>query len=168
MMIRLRRLLLGYDETYVENISHDILIFTNARIDEIARMYNDMPVRVIYREDEQQKTVMNLLPYVLLLLILFPLLIMALVYFLGKEVSVNIKRLIILGFDRKRINRSYMRFIYGIGFCCVLFSMIISAGVLLAFTVDHLAVILLGILCVLSIAVMMVAGSVSIRRIWRK
>ena len=161
-------IIMGYDKTIADNISHETLIFTNKEIDEVARTFGEMPVKVVYREDEQQTVLRQLLPYMCLLLIVSALFVVFFVFFLVKEVKYNFLRMMTLGFSRLLLNSAYIFFVFGVCSCCILGSFALSVLLMLLLSVSQLALPFMGILCAFSLAVMAIASLAFNRHMWGK
>lgn len=105
-------IIMGYDNEYVNNISHTSIAFMNDSIDELLYEMPGTFENILYRDDELNAVYQQLLPYLLIFILLSVLITVILVWFLTKDIKHNFKRLVMLGFERNGLNRIYNRRIF--------------------------------------------------------
>jgi len=105
-------IIMGYDEQYAENIIHTSRVYTKTSIDQLSSSASDVPTNIVYRTDEIFAAVWALAPFMLSYLVLSMVVSYVVVYFSNKEIQHNMRRLIILGFNKKDLNNSYYSSIY--------------------------------------------------------
>ena len=160
-------IIMGYDETYVENISHTTLLFTSESIEEVASSLSENPLEIIYRSDEIRNAIKSILPYVLLFMLLSALATAALVLIIKRIVEHNFKRLLILGFDERELNGSYMGLIYTIGMPSVLIAWLISVLLSHLFIFSLVELTILSINLVVEIFTLLISVNLSKKQMWR-
>ena len=100
-------IVMGYDPMYEENITHDVIVFTKASINDLTQNNNKSAVDILYREDEIASVIEDLLPYVLLFVLAGVICSVGYVVLMTKEISANFKRYVLLGYQPVQINKSY-------------------------------------------------------------
>ena len=124
-------IIMGDDEQYIKNISHSSIIYTKMPVEDLASSLSDMPVSIVYRTEEIAAVTRKIIPYLILFLLLSILIFFGLVTIVTREVQYNVKRMIMLGFDKKRMDASFRGLIYGIGFPVIIVAFILSMVVAL-------------------------------------
>ena len=160
-------IIMGYDETYVENISHKTLLFTSDSIEEVASSLSENPLEIIYRSDEIRNAIKRILPYVLLFMLLSALATAVLVLIIKRNVGHNFKRLLILGFDERNLNASYMGLIYTIGMPSVVIAWLISVPFSHLFIFSSVELMVLSINLITEIFTLLIFTNLSKRQMWR-
>ncbi len=161
-------IVMGYDRRYEENISHDIVLFSKMPIDELAQSISEMPNHLLYRSEEIAYIFKSAAPYLIVFFLLTVLITIGMVFFCSKAIKYNFKRLIRLGAEERRLNRSYDRIIYGTGAISIILAFLVSTIILsvrgiCGTAVAYIAVLLLGNLITLACA-----ANANRKRIWRR
>lgn len=161
-------IIMGYDEQYVKNISHHFIAFTSDSIDEISKKCLGTAENIVYRDDEITSSIIGVVPYIAAFFIIAITAGAVFAFMLNKTVSHNTKRLIMLGYEKKMINRSYYRYAYG---NIILSAVIISAlssltFVFIGFTIIKALVLLF--IPIVELLAFIVFAVVLNKRLWRK
>lgn len=158
-------LVMGYDDIYVENLSHNFISFTNKPIQELEA---NSPENILYREDEIAILVKRMLPYVLPFSIIMMIMVCGQAMIATKEIKHNFKRLATLGFEEKKLNCSYKGLVYKIGITSLLISFV---GSLIAYRIMRLCIcgiwISLG-LTMIGLMTLTIVKHILNRRLWRE
>ena len=160
-------IIMGYDSRYYDSISHNCLVFSTESIEELSLRLHQTPVNILYRTDEIKRASRMLIPYVLVTIALVILLSVGAVFFLSKDISRNFKRLISLGFDKKRINASYHALVCGFGSISILLSFFGAYAFLVficKYTVD---IVPLVISIIIEFIALISTAQLSRERLWR-
>ena len=160
-------IIMGFDPNYYSNIRHSTIVYTRLPIDEVTTFTSDMPVDIVYRMDEILSVAKRIAPYLLVFLLLLILLVYGLVAISEREVKYNIKRIIILGFDKKRIDDSFKSLIYRICLPLIAISFIVSIVIAVIHGYSSAEGTFLVISLVVEILTMMITTHLFIRRLWR-
>lgn len=137
-------IVMGYDAKYDDNVSHVVLFFTDAGVDELATSISEVPENLLYRSDEIFSVLRALLPYLITFLLIAIALTVGLVFFLMKAIGQNYIRLIRLGIEQKRLNSAYGELICGVG----------SASTIIVFLASFIFLSIIGY-CKTSIVVLL-------------
>lgn len=116
-------IIMGYDEDYINNISFEILYFTNKPLAEIL---NYSPMDIIYRNDKIHSVAAQIIPAILVLLVIS--IVASIVYsrlFVQKH-KTSYKRLILLGYEMSSLKKVWKRQYVMIGLPPIIASIIIS------------------------------------------
>lgn len=159
-------IIMGYDERYIENITHSSIVFTKDQINSLSAIGS--PKNIVYRDDEIMSSLRSIIPYLAVLSVISTVTIIALTIFLTKFVSSNFRRLIMLGFDRKQLNKAYYKFVHVTGIISIIASFALSGilFLLVKFTAVKLLILLL-IPCT-EVITLFIASNISNKRLWRK
>lgn len=161
-------IIMGYDEQYDDNVSHNCIVYTAESIEELGVRLHETPESILYRADEISNVWKALLPYALVSIALSIILTLGAVYTLTIEASHNFKRLTILGFNRKVINSSYISLVCGFG------SLSIIAACLVSFTVSwfigmfEVGVAFFSMITLLEFITLVAAAQFFKGQLWRK
>ncbi|MCM1054555.1 MAG: hypothetical protein NC394_03435 [Bacteroides sp.] len=161
-------IIMGYDEQYVDNITHNSLVFTKKSIDELSAKCSDTPENIVYREDEISDTFLSITPYLALFCTISVMLTILLVGLLTKYISHNFRRLIMLGFEKKRLNRSYFRLVYGCGIISIVGTLILSSSVFLLVELSATKILLMMIMPFIELITLFITSAILNKRLWRK
>ena len=160
-------IVMGFDRQYIENITHHSIVFTKESVDVLASKYSDMPESILYRTDEMLHVFKELLPYLVLFVVLSILNVAGLVFFITKEVVHNFKRLIVLGFERKMLNKSYTRLVIGNGILALLFFLFALVVVFGIVGIDPLQAMFLIVVMFMEFITLLWMATILNRRLWR-
>lgn len=161
-------IIMGYDNVYIDNISKSALVFTKEPIDSLAGKFADMPVNIIYRDNEIFAVCKRLLPYVGIYTLLSAVCTVGLVLFLTKNIKYNFRRLIVLGFSKRELNRAYNRNIGGLGILSIMCVFLTTMIVLCWMKIYQNEVFLLGTISFIDFVTLIITAALSRRRLWRK
>lgn len=103
-------IVMGYDARYAQNISHDVIVFSNETLEALTRKYAQTPVGIEYRDDAMNLQIRRLIPYLLLLIFLAAVLSAIFAWSLAHLVLRDQRRLIMLGFEKRRLDRSFVAY----------------------------------------------------------
>lgn len=160
-------IIMGYDWQYIDNITHNGLVFTKDSIDELDVKYSEMPENIVYRWDEIMIVGRNLFPYLVLFIILSVLETIGLVFLLTREIELNFKRLIMLGFEKKALDKSYFKLIYGVGFSSIIMTSCIAIAI--GFSgLDQIELVFLFVIIFVEFVTLISSATLLNRRLWRK
>ena len=160
--------IMGYDDQYVENITHTSLIFSQEPLEMLAEKCSGTPERIVYREDEIKDVVMHILPYILIYATLSIFCMLGLVYFLSRMIEPNFRRLAMIGYAQQSLNTAYNLLVLGAGGTVVAITFLIS---LVAFSIQgvHFVCVIPAVLGAFAeIIVLYVSSTTTKRRLWRK
>ncbi len=159
-------IIMGYDERYIENITHSSIVFTKDSINDWSTIGS--PENIVYREDEIMSSLRSIIPYLAVLSIVSIVTTVAFTILLTKSFSSNFRRLIILGFDRKQLNKAYYRLIRGTGRISIIASFALSGIVLLFVNYNAVKLLILLLIPFIEIITLLIASNISNKRLWRK
>lgn len=160
-------IIMGYDRQYIDNITYSSIVFTKDSIDELAAKYSEMPENIVYRRDEIIIVGKNLLPHLVLFIALSVLEMIGLVFFLTRHIAHNFKRLIMLGFEKKALNKSYFKLIFGIGVLSIIITSCIAIA--LGFVgFDQIELVFLFTMIFIEFLTLLSSATILNRRLWRK
>ena len=161
-------LVMGYDEQYVNNVSHACLIYANEPIEQLVQQCDGTPENIVYREDEVRATITSVIPYFLVYALVATAGTVCLVAFLSKEVRCNFKRLAMLGWDLRILNRAFYSITLGVGLLAVFANIVLHLVSFGCYGIN--ATVLLPIACVAVIeGIALVGTSVVLNKhLWRR
>ena len=160
-------ILMGYDNRYVDNITHTSLVFTDRPINELTGKISGMSNDIMYRTDEIRILITRILPYFVLFVLLAVLFAVALVHSLTRMVSFNFKRLVTLGYEKRKLDSAYNRLICDTGFASVLISFVIALALSHLFIFSLVAACVLCLLMIAEVTTILVSSWLSKRQLWR-
>lgn len=159
-------IIMGYDERYIENITHSSILFTKDPINELSAIGS--LENIVYRDDEIMLSLRSIIPYLVVLSIVSIVTSVAFTILLTKSVSSNFRRLIILGFDRKQLNTAFYRLIRGTGSISIIASVALSGMVFLFVNYNAVKLLILLLIPFIEIITLLIASNISNKRLWRK
>ena len=159
-------IIMGYDEQYIENITYSSIVFTKNSINELSE--SGSPKNIVYREDEIIASLKNIIPYLIVLCIVSILITMILVSLLNKYVSYNFKRLVMLGFDKKKMNKAYYRLVYSVGFISIIVSLALSCTVFIYINFSVMKLLSMMLIMLIEIITLLITSCISNKKLWRK
>ena len=134
-------IIMGYDPIYEENISHNVIVFTNEPISVLTDNGQLSAVKMLYRDDELLYAIRESIPYALFFLALGIVGSIIFVFVLVREIVVNFRRYVSLGYPPGIINSSYNRriLLFGciveLGFIIVNSILVVTKMICLPFTI---------------------------------
>ena len=160
-------IIMGYDDQYAENIVHTTRLYTKTPIDQLSSSASDMPVNIVYRTDEIAVVVRTLTPYLLAFLLLSIMASYGAVYFTNREVRHNMKRLIMLGFDKESLDSSYFTRIYSVCLPAIAVTFLLSIIAAFISGFSFMEGIYFLIAAVIEIVTVFIAVNGCRKRLWR-
>ncbi|MDE6708101.1 MAG: hypothetical protein K2K06_08705 [Oscillospiraceae bacterium] len=161
-------IIMGFDEQYIDNITHSSVVFTKDSIDELSTKYLGTPENIVYRQDEISDILLSITPYLVVFCAFSAAITILLVIMLTKYASHNFRRLIMLGFEKKRLNQSYFRLVYGYGIISIVAVLTLSSSVFLLVELSTVKVVLLMIIPFIELITLSITSVISNKRLWRK
>ena len=159
-------IIMGYDERYIENITHSSIVFTKDSINDLSAIGS--PENIVYRDDEIITSLRSIIPYLAILSVVSIVTTVAFTILLTKSVSSNFKRLIMLGFDRKKLNTAFYRLIRGTGSISIIASIALSGIVFLFVNYNAVKLLILLLIPFIESITLLIASNISNKRLWRK
>lgn len=159
-------IIMGYDERYIENIAHSSIVFTKDSINDLSAVGS--PENIVYRDDELMSSLRSIIPYLAVLSIVSIVTTVAVTVLLNKFVSSNFRRLIMIGFDRKKLNTVFYRFVHGTGIISIIASFAFSGIVFLFVNYNAVKLLILLLIPFIEIITLLIASNISNKRLWRK
>ena len=159
-------IIMGYDERYIENITHSSIVFTKESINDLSTIGS--LENIVYRDDEIMSSLRSIIPYLTVLSVISIVTTVALTVLLTKSVSSNFKRLITLGFDRKQLNKAYYRLVHIAGIIAIIASLVLSGIVFLFIKFSIVKLLILLLIPFIEIITLLIASNISNKRLWRK
>lgn len=161
-------IIMGYDVRYIDNITHHIIIFAKESIEELSLNISGVPESIIYRVDEIITVCKKILPYFLVFVVLSALSTIGLVVFLTRDIEYNFRRMILLGFGKKELDRSYNRLIYVVGVLSIIIAFFASTFIILFKDLCLIEIAFFALIVLVEIVTLFLAAHFSKRRLWRK
>lgn len=161
-------IIMGYDSSYAENVTHSILLFTSEDINALSNEASGSLSNIIYRDDEIKKMCIEMTPYYFLMLILSISLTIGLVAILKKAVAYNFKRLVTLGFNQKGLNGALFLLVFGSGAASIGISFIIALAVFGIVGINAVAVMLLFSVVIVECITLLIGEAFIKRKLWRQ
>ena len=158
---------MGYQSQYEDSVSHAYVFYTNEIIDDIARKYVEMPRDPVYRDDEISIIISRLIPYCILVVLLYLVLVLAQVFFLKRSINYNFKRLLSLGANASKLNNAYTGFICLVSLGSGCMALIASSCIALSFGIIRMFSFVLLIILIAHIIVLFSFITISKKRMWR-
>ena len=159
-------IIMGYDERYIENITHSSIVFTKDSINDLSAI--GAPENIVYRDDEIMSSLLSIIPYLAVLSIISIVTTIVLAVWLTKSVSSNFKRLIMLGFDRMHLNKAYYRLVRVTGLISIIASFALSWIVFLLIKLSVVKLLIMLLIPFIEIITLLIASNISNKRLWRK
>ncbi|MBP3796643.1 MAG: hypothetical protein J6I46_02550 [Ruminococcus sp.] len=159
-------IIIGYDERYIENITHSSIVFTKDSINDLSVIGS--PENIVYRDDEIISSFRSIYPYLAVLSLISIVTTITSTVLLTKFVSSNFRRLIMLGFDRKQLNKAYYRLVHVTGIISIITSLALSGIVFLFINFTAVKLLILLLIPFIEIITLLIASSISNKRLWRK
>lgn len=159
-------IIMGYDELYVDNITHSCIVFTKNSINDLSVIGS--PENIVYREDEISASMKGIISYIVIVGVSSVTITLVLVLLLKKYISSNFRRLIMLGFERKQLNKVYYRLINGVTLISIVASLALSSIVFLIVNFSILKLLLLLFISLMELVTVFIASGITNKRLWRK
>lgn len=161
-------IVMGYDDQYASNISHTYIIFSAVPIDTLASQCSSMPEDIVYREDEMAVSFYSTLPHMIVYFLVIAVSMAVFVVFFVKNIAHNFRRQIILGFEKKALNRVYYCAIGKAVLLAIIMTALIATTAFCCITINVTTII--PVVCVLIAELVTAALTAMIlnRQLWRK
>ena len=161
-------IVMGYDDQYASNITHTYIIFSAIPIDTLALQCSSMPEDIVYREDEMASSFYSVLPYMIVYFLVVAVSMAVFVVFFVKNVAHNFRRQIMLGFEKKALNRAYYCAIGKAVLLAIIMTALIATTAFCCITINVTTII--PVVCVLIAELVTAALTAMIlnRQLWRK
>lgn len=104
-------IIMGEDRSYLENISHRFVLFTNSPVDELTKKLGETPTDIIYRNDEKLAVLLGVIPYWITFALLGMGLSAMIILVLSQEIRCSFRRQVILGVRENALNLAYYKFL---------------------------------------------------------
>lgn len=158
--------IMGYDESYISNISHYSLVFTNVSIAKLSE--NNSLKDIVYRDDEILTILKRILPYFMIFAIVSVASVIAFIAIIKKYVSHYYRRLIMLGTNRKHLNFSYYRLTCGLGAISIVVSFALSLIFVFLVCFSPIKLAVNATMTLIESITLLSASSISNKQLWRK
>ena len=159
-------IIMGYDERYIEKITHSSIMFTKDSINDLSAIGS--PENIVYRDDEIITSLRSIIPYLAILSVVSIMTTVALTVLLTKSVSSNFRRLMMLGFNRKQLNTAFYRLVYVAGIIAIIVSFAISGIVFLFIKFSVVKLMIMLLIPFINIITLLIASNISNKQLWRK
>ena len=159
-------LIMGYDDRYINNISHRCVVFTRDSLDELALKAAGTPESIIYRSDEISVIVRKMIPYCLLFAMLAVIIMILQNRYLNSIVRHNFKRLVILGFGKNELNMAYNYITYSVGISSVLIAALSAIIFYVIVGLSYVELVVIIVLIVVEMATLFISIILSKRQLW--
>ena len=159
-------IIMGYDERYIENITHSSIVFTKDSINDLSAVGSSE--NIIYRDDEIISSLRSIISYLAVLSIVSIVTTVTVTVLLNKFVSSNFRRLIMIGFDRKKLNTAFYRLVHGTGIISIIASFSFSGIAFLFVNYNAVKLLILLLIPFIEIITLLIASNISNKRLWRK
>lgn len=100
-------IIMGYDSTYEENISHSVIVFTSEPINSLTQDGKVSAENMLYRDDELSFVIEDLLPYTILFFLIGIAISIGFVLIRTNKITTNFRRYVSLGYQPEIINSLY-------------------------------------------------------------
>lgn len=161
-------IIMGYDAEYVDHITHNCVTFTDESITNFTVKCSAIPQDIVYRDDEIRSAVLNIIPYLAVFSLISIVITIISVYVLRKGIACNFRRLIMLGFDKKRLNQAYHGYIYKSVVTSIIITLVLSSIVFLFTDITAIRIMLVIWIPLIELITLFTATIISNKRLWRK
>ena len=159
-------IIMGYDERYIENITHSNIVFAKESINDLSAVGS--PENIVYRDDEVISSLRSIIPYLVVLSVVSIVTTVAFTILLTKSVSSNFRRLMMLGFNRKQLNTAFYRLVRVAGIIAIIASFAFSCIVFLFVNFTAVKLLILLLIPFIEMITLLIASNISNKRLWRK
>ena len=161
-------IIMGCDSEYVDHITHNCVVFTDENITDFTAKCSATPQDIIYREDEVSSVVLSIVPY----LAVFSLISIAITIIsacvLSKGIACNFLRLVMLGFEKEKLNQAYRSYICKSGVVSIVIALALSSIVFLFSDITAIRIIIVMCMPLIELITLFTATAIINRRLWRK
>lgn len=161
-------IIMSYDAEYVKHITHNCVAFTDENITAFMAKCSVTPQDIIYRDDEVRSTVLNIVPYFAVFSLISIATTIISLCVLSKGITCNFRRLVMLGFEKKRLNQAYHGYIYKSGATSIIIAFVLSSIVFLFADITAIRMILVIWIPLIELITLFTATTITNRRLWRK
>ena len=161
-------IVMGYDPSYVDNISYSMLVYTNETVERLAELTNGMPVKLLYRADETKRVSTRMIPYYVVLVILSVVIQGGLIAYLSKRIHYNFQRLKMLGYEKQALNKAYDRLSLIMGGVTIVISLLLSMGVCAYIGLNVVVITIILSIIIVEILTLLCAWKITLKKLWRR
>lgn len=161
-------IIMGCDAEYVDHITHNCVVFTDENITAFAARCSATPQDIIYRDDEIRSAVLSILPYLAVFSLFSIAITIITACVLSKGISCNFRRLVMLGFEKKKLNQTYHGYIYKSGVISIIIVLALSSIVFLFVDITAIRIMLVIWIPLIELITLFTATTITNRRLWRK
>lgn len=161
-------IIMGEDQNYLKNLSHEYVIFADAPVNEIVELTNNSLANIVYRDDEIKIVISGLAPYLILSLISSLAFVIILAMLCVKQVTCNYKRLATLGFEQNKMESAYRANIYGSGLSMIIIEFILNMSATVIIGINSIEVMFWCLNLGLQSVTLCIAVEFQRTRLWRK
>lgn len=160
-------IIMGFDQNYIDNISYALIVYTDDPIEIVGNKTHGTPQDILYRSDEVASVVKRFLPYALIYVFLGMVAAVVMTTFVTRAVKCNFRRMVSLGFEKKQLDRSYVRAVLWAGFLPILVSYLLSITVIQIYFYSFIEAVFITLLMTVAIITLVASMEISKRRLWR-
>ena len=160
-------IVMGYDSNYADNVSHSVVMFTDADIDYLSKKSAGTLTDIIYRDDEIKDVCMGIVPYFVILELMSVVSAILFTIINKKNIEYNFRRLVLVGFSQKRLNSSLFFQILGMGIVSIVIYTILSLVFCKIVKYSVMFFILWGSIAFTEYITLLLVALVIKRQLWR-
>ena len=149
-------------------VLHNTVAFTDESITAFMAKCSNTAQNIIYRDDEVYAAVLSSVPYLAVFSLISIVVTIILVCILTKDIACNFRRLVMLGFEKKKLNRAYCSYISMSGVTPIIIALALSSMVFLFTDITAIRMILVMWIPLIELLTLFIATTVSNRQLWRK
>ncbi len=161
-------IIMSYDAQYADNISHEVIVFTNGSMEDLTNNNNGRVEKILYRDDEILTVNKRIIPYLSLFMLLSILFTIGFVILITKNISHNFRRLLFLGFGEKELNQSYSISIYRFGIPAIFAAYSFSIIILFIIGSSLIKIAVFTIIMITELFTLFFSALYSKRQLWEK
>lgn len=161
-------IVMGYDEQYASSITNTCIVFTEAPLETLMLQCSSMPKDIIYREDEIASSFGGIAPYMAVYFLAVAVSMVVFVVFFVKRIAHNFRRLVMLGFEKKALNRAYYCTIGKAVLLTISITTIISAAAFCNAGVGVITIAPVVFVLTAEFVAAIIAATILNRQLWRK
>ena len=161
-------IIMGCDSEYVDHITHNCVVFTDESVNDFTAKCLATPQDIIYRDDEVRSVVLNVVPYLAFFSLISVAITIISACVLSKGIAYNFCRLVMLGFEKKKLNQAYRSYICKTGVVSIVIALALSSIVFLFFDITAIRIIIVMCMPPIELITLFTATAITNRRLWRK
>ncbi len=160
-------IIMGYDSSYVDNITYNTLLFTDKSVEELSQNKQESPIEIIFRDDEIVYICIEIIKYYMFFVIALIIVTILFVIGLKKNIYYNYRRCIILGYKYNDLNKTYYVYVLGSGLIALLLLLVMLLSLMVVDGINIIKILLiLSIFAFESLALLIKAILVK-KELWR-